>query len=253
MHWIHSTPALHSCHSHRCIEKLKECSPLCQESYCFFEDFLFRLFEVLGFSGFNGRRLFEGGASWLGSFLRAWNDFSDFLSFSLKISEVLRKCNRVIRPFAKTSTSQAWLLGGVRIFVIVESCRRLLKDEQLAFQQSKAQIQQKKRHLLPSVQAMRPGLRSLLIDISILLGVLCRDFLPFTLRMWWHGGSPCEARLGFWKCLVGPATVGLSEPLGFWCSRVIAGLELCCSGLKSTGICQRAFAPFFKAESAIAT
>ncbi|CAK9110019.1 unnamed protein product [Durusdinium trenchii] len=52
----------------------------------------------------------------------------------------------------------AWLLPGVRIFMIIESCRRLLKDEHEAYQATKTQVAQKKRHLLPCVQAMRPDL-----------------------------------------------------------------------------------------------
>jgi len=88
-----------------------------EETFCFFEDFLFRLFDVLG--------------------QRPANIFHHDTCGDIHAS---------------------WLLPGIRIVVIIESCRRLLKDERQAYEATKSELQMRKRHLLPSVQALRPDL-----------------------------------------------------------------------------------------------
>lgn len=88
-----------------------------EETFCFFEDFLFRLFDVLG--------------------QRPANIFHHDMCGDIHAS---------------------WLLPGIRIVVIIESCRRLLKDERQAYEATKTELQMRKRHLLPSVQALRPDL-----------------------------------------------------------------------------------------------
>lgn len=54
----------------------------------------------------------------------------------------------------------SWL-PGVRIVVIIESCRRLLQEEKDAFEAKKTQAAYKKRHLLPSMQALRQDMAGL--------------------------------------------------------------------------------------------
>lgn len=90
-----------------------------EETFCFFEDFLFRLFDVLG------QRQIPA------------NIFHHDTCGDIHAS---------------------WLLPGIRIVVIIESCRRLLKDERQAYEATKTELQMRKRHLLPSVQALRPDL-----------------------------------------------------------------------------------------------
>jgi hypothetical protein len=61
--------------------------------------------------------------------------------------------------FQYVSFRQAcWMLPGIRIVVIIESCRRLLKDERYAYEATKTHVAYQKRHLLPSVQALRSGI-----------------------------------------------------------------------------------------------
>lgn len=88
-----------------------------EDTFCFFEDLLFRLFKVLG-----------------------------------------RPASEFFRCDFSGETGACWLLPGIRIVVIIESCRRLLKDERYAYEATKTHVAYQKRHLLPSVQALRPDL-----------------------------------------------------------------------------------------------
>lgn len=96
-----------------------DCGRPCEreDTYCFFEDLLFRLFKVLG-----------------------------------------RPASELFRCDFSGETGACWMLPGIRIVVIIESCRRLLKDERYAYEATKTHVAYQKRHLLPSVQALRPDL-----------------------------------------------------------------------------------------------
>jgi len=99
-------------------------SPL-EESYCFFDDFLFRLYEKLG----------EG-------YERFGRKRPPKSRFSLE----------------DTPREVTWYLPGVRIVAVIESCRRLSPEEQQAYEAQRSRIASGKRHLLPSMAALRPDL-----------------------------------------------------------------------------------------------
>lgn len=73
----------------------------------------------------------------------------------------------------------SWLLPGIRIVVIIESCRRLLKDERQAYEATKTELQMRKRHLLPSVQALRPGRYTSLVSLVSLVLLEVVEVLVF--------------------------------------------------------------------------
>mmetsp|Transcript_18531 Transcript_18531/g.38549 ORF Transcript_18531/g.38549 Transcript_18531/m.38549 type:complete len:373 (+) Transcript_18531:33-1151(+) len=97
-----------------------------EETYCFFDDFLSKLYEVLG------------GCD----------------------------CFRAKRPAAAMRRGiprycpdePVWRPPGVHVVVVIESCRRLAPEEQRAFDEQRARIANGKRHLLPSVSASRQDL-----------------------------------------------------------------------------------------------
>lgn len=104
-----------------------------EQTFCFFEDFLFRLFEVLG-----GKCLFQPKRP---SRQRPTGPFGYLEEDSPRVP--------------------SWHLEGVRIFVIIESCRRLTGEELKAYESERTRIAHGKRHLLPCMQAMRPDLAAL--------------------------------------------------------------------------------------------
>lgn len=104
-----------------------------EQTFCFFEDFLFRLFEILG-----GKILFQPKRA---SRQRPTGPFGYLEEDSPRVP--------------------SWHLEGVRIFVIIESCRRLTGEELKAYESERTRIVHGKRHLLPCMQAMRPDLAAL--------------------------------------------------------------------------------------------
>lgn len=94
--------------------------PSREETYCFFEDFLYRLYDVLSFNC-RLRRDFSSGSS----------------------------CER---------PAWEWRRWSAQVVSIIESCRRLSKDEKIAFDQQRARIASGRRHLLPCVTSLRPDL-----------------------------------------------------------------------------------------------
>eukprot|EP00930_Biecheleria_cincta_P047735 TRINITY_DN33158_c0_g1_i1.p1 TRINITY_DN33158_c0_g1~~TRINITY_DN33158_c0_g1_i1.p1 ORF type:complete len:434 (-),score=72.90 TRINITY_DN33158_c0_g1_i1:36-1337(-) len=101
-----------------------------EQTFCFFEDFLFRLFEVLG-----GKDLFQPKRS-------SWQRPAG--PFGYREEDSPRVAN--------------WYLEGVQILVIIESCRRLTGEELKSYEAERTRIAHGKRHLLPCMQAMRPDL-----------------------------------------------------------------------------------------------
>jgi hypothetical protein len=102
--------------------------PADEEIYCFFEDFLFRLYEVLSFNCRLRRDWLQNASK-----RRPENQAPD-------------------RPVWE------WRRWPVQIVSIIESCRRLSKEEQNAFDSQKARIANGRRHLLPCMASLRPDL-----------------------------------------------------------------------------------------------
>ncbi|CAE8594554.1 unnamed protein product [Polarella glacialis] len=101
-----------------------------EDSFCFFEDLLFRLLEALG-----GKQLFATRPSWQRSGGPLGNDNSP--------SEL------------------TWHFPGIRIIMVIESCRRLSGEELSAYEAERTRITHGRRHLLPCLTAMRPDLAAL--------------------------------------------------------------------------------------------
>lgn len=106
------------------VDAPKRPSP--EESYCFFEDFLFRLYDVLSFN------------------CRLKHDWPD--------NSASRNSDNWDQP------SWEWRRWPAQIISVIESCRRLSKDEQKAYELQRARIATGRRHLLPSVACLRPDL-----------------------------------------------------------------------------------------------
>lgn len=107
------------------VDITKAASP--DDMFCFFEDFLFRLYHLLSEQGRYGdewasarrRRLANGG---------------------LPVGE----------------DRWVWRPVTVRLVSIIESCRRLSQEEQKAFDAQRMQQVKNRRHLLPGLAAFRP-------------------------------------------------------------------------------------------------
>lgn len=100
-----------------------------EETFCFFKNLLLPLLEVLAA---DGRSLEHSCSTYVAG--RG-------------------------RPFAADAPEGLqWRLAGVKIVVIIESCRRLSGAELKAFEEERARIAHSRRHLLPSVAALRPDL-----------------------------------------------------------------------------------------------
>jgi len=110
-------------------------SPSPQESFCFFEDLLFKLFQTLG-SDFNYRVARQ-------DFVRKHCRHAGFSASFEEEPEVI------------------WACPGARIFIVIESCRRLFGEELAAFEAAKARAAYGKRHLLPCMQALRPDVATM--------------------------------------------------------------------------------------------
>lgn len=123
----------------------------------------------------------------------------------------------------------SWLLPGIRIVVIIESCRRLLKDERQAYEATKTELQMRKRHLLPSVQALRPGRYTSLVSLVSLVLLEVVEVLVFLAPEERLTNAPfLSSMLQAWfsisKCCVGSATFGFFTSFGSKCSRDSDGL-----------------------------
>lgn len=101
-----------------------------EDTFCFFADFLFELLEVLG-------------------------------AKDLSSSKRTKWQQNGLSPSNELPLGRSWTVRGVRILVIIESCRRLTGDELRAFEAERARITHAKRHLLPCLVASRPDLASL--------------------------------------------------------------------------------------------
>mmetsp|Transcript_146498 Transcript_146498/g.365323 ORF Transcript_146498/g.365323 Transcript_146498/m.365323 type:complete len:434 (+) Transcript_146498:107-1408(+) len=113
-----------------------------QASFDFFEDLLYKLYAALGGCDDCGRKW----PHW-----KAPSDRGPFPGLGGVSSEPLN-----------SEPLQLWKApGSARLIVVIESCRRLSKEEQKAFDEEKARVANGKRHLLPSVVAMRPDLAAL--------------------------------------------------------------------------------------------
>lgn len=102
------------------IDAPKRPSP--EESYCFFEDFLLKLYDVLSFN-----------------------------------CRLRQDCQQVGARRGGDSAWQ-WRQWPVQVLSIIESCRRLSKVEQLEYEQQRARIASGRRHLLPCMASLRPDL-----------------------------------------------------------------------------------------------
>mmetsp|Transcript_96846 Transcript_96846/g.289259 ORF Transcript_96846/g.289259 Transcript_96846/m.289259 type:complete len:375 (-) Transcript_96846:15-1139(-) len=100
-----------------------------EDSFGFFEDFLFRLYEVLG-----GRDLLR----------------------PKRPAATLLKGVPLDGP--DVPNVPMWQPPGVHVIAVIESCRRLAPEEQKAYEEQRAHISHGKRHLLPCVAAARPDL-----------------------------------------------------------------------------------------------
>lgn len=98
-----------------------------EDTFCFFADFLFKLLDVLG------------ATDLVSSKRSTWQQNG-------------------LSPFNELPQGHRWVVSGVRILVIIESCRRLTGNELLAFEAERARINHAKRHLLPCLVASRPDL-----------------------------------------------------------------------------------------------
>lgn len=96
-----------------------------EETYCFFEDFLFRLYDVLSFN----RRLRREWPNTVGASNQAWEN-----------------------------PGWEWRRWSAHVVSVIESCRRLSKDEHAAYEQQRAQRANGRRHMLPCVASLRPEL-----------------------------------------------------------------------------------------------
>lgn len=113
-----------------------DCSaaPLPEDTFCFFEDLLFKLFETLRSDDFIPSQ------SWRGHHAHTRENLLHRLDFG---DDTLRA---------------GWRCCGIRILMVIESCRRLVGDELTAYHSARARAAYGKRHLLPCMQAMRPEL-----------------------------------------------------------------------------------------------
>jgi len=98
-----------------------------EETFCFFEDFLFKLYDVLSFNCRLRPDVGKGGKNGQGWQNPGWE----------------------------------WRRWPAQVVSILESCRRLSKDEKEAYEQQRACIANGRRHLLPSVVSMKPELASM--------------------------------------------------------------------------------------------
>jgi len=105
-----------------------DCSaaPLPEDTFCFFEDLLFKLFETLRSEDFIQSQ------SWRQHHTNSGDD----------------------------TARAGWRSCGIRILIVIESCRRLVGEELTAYHAARARAAYGKRHLLPCMQAMRPELAS---------------------------------------------------------------------------------------------
>mmetsp|Transcript_107537 Transcript_107537/g.213574 ORF Transcript_107537/g.213574 Transcript_107537/m.213574 type:complete len:388 (-) Transcript_107537:25-1188(-) len=97
--------------------------------YCFMEDLLIPLYNILGGNACLGRRTTKPAPS------------------------VWRSVGSVDGPF-----EPSWYLPGVQLVALVESCRRLSSEDQEVYNQSRLRVANGRRHLLPSLAAFRPDL-----------------------------------------------------------------------------------------------
>eukprot|EP00928_Gymnodinium_smaydae_P029756 TRINITY_DN22319_c0_g1_i1.p1 TRINITY_DN22319_c0_g1~~TRINITY_DN22319_c0_g1_i1.p1 ORF type:complete len:420 (-),score=90.45 TRINITY_DN22319_c0_g1_i1:212-1399(-) len=107
-----------------------------EEMYCFFEDLLFRLYEVLG-----------GG-----DVLRRVGVVREHRERSVKRPSFLPESPRAL---------ESWRLPGAAVISVIESCRRLSSEEQAVFDDQRARISAGRRHMLPSLLPMRPELSNM--------------------------------------------------------------------------------------------
>lgn len=96
--------------------------PAPEETFSFFEDFLFRLYDVLSFN------------------CRLRHDWPQGPTSS------------------RDNPDWEWRPWQTQVVSIIESCRRLSKEEQHAYEQQRARITSGRRHLLPCMSSLRPDL-----------------------------------------------------------------------------------------------
>eukprot|EP00931_Biecheleriopsis_adriatica_P090269 TRINITY_DN64285_c0_g1_i1.p1 TRINITY_DN64285_c0_g1~~TRINITY_DN64285_c0_g1_i1.p1 ORF type:complete len:404 (+),score=69.88 TRINITY_DN64285_c0_g1_i1:57-1268(+) len=102
--------------------------------YCFFEDFLYRLYEALG----AGEGFWKPKPSWI------------------------KPERDIFGNLVETKAEPVqWQPPNARVICLIESCRRLSPEEQKAFDAQRARIAHGKRHILPCMVAMRPDLANL--------------------------------------------------------------------------------------------
>lgn len=99
--------------------------PAHEDVFCFFEDFLFRLYDVLSFN-----------------------------------VQLRRDLPHTRRPgqLGNENPVWEWRQWPAQVVSIIESCRRLSKEEQHAYESQKARIANGRRHLLPCMASLRPDL-----------------------------------------------------------------------------------------------
>lgn len=106
-------------------------------TYCFFADFLDRLYDVLSWRTVGEdleRPLWALGSQALEDHLAQWGG-------------------------DRGAGTRHWRLPGcVHVVSLVESCRRLSPEEQEAYEDARARVAAGRRHLLPSLAAHRPDL-----------------------------------------------------------------------------------------------
>ncbi|CAE7032987.1 HCN4 [Symbiodinium natans] len=112
--------------------------PAPEETFCFFEDLLFKLLHALESARSNA---FVRNKSW-------------------KQQKNASLFHRLGCPTDDDVVS-GWKSCGIRILIVIESCRRLVGEELAAYQAARARCAHGKRHLLPCMLPVRRELASL--------------------------------------------------------------------------------------------